>query len=281
MAARSQFEARGDERRSLLMAGPTRSSARRNAALSILGGLVLWQAGFDLFVRESLFLASPVQILRAYRELAGSGELLHHVAASAREFFLGYLLAVAVGIPVGFVMATSRRMNQLFDPWIAALYSTPRLALAPLTLIWFGIGTFFRALIVFLGAVFPIIFNTYTGIRGVREGLIELVRSLGGTRLQIFTKVMLPEATPALIGGLRLAVERGVIGVVVAEWFGASTGLGYLIYHAAQTFDPATVFAGIILLVALGWAMFALLGWVQLRVAPWYGRAERERGAVF
>src|SRR5207302_706305 len=138
------------------------------------------------------------------------------------------------------------------NPWIVTIYSTPRLALAPLVLIWFGIGTFSRALIVFLGAVFPIIFNTYTGIRGVRESLIEVVRSLGGSRLQIFTKVMLPDATPALISGLRLAVERGVIGVVVAEWFGASSGLGYLIYHAAQTFDPATVFSGIIVLVALG-----------------------------
>lgn len=249
--------------------------------LSLVGGLLAWQVGFDLFVRRSLFLASPLQILLACRDFLASGDLIRHLGASAREFFLGYLLAVAIGILIGFFMATSRKLNQLLDPWVAAIYTTPRLALAPLVLIWFGIGTFSRALIVFLGAVFPVIFNTYTGIRGVRESLVELVQSLGGSHLQIFTKVMIPDATPALISGLQLAVERGVIGVVVAEWFGASSGLGYLIYHSAQTFDPAGVFAGIVVLVALGWSMFALLGWVQRRVAPWYGKATREGGKVF
>lgn len=247
-------------------------SARRTAVLSLLAGLLLWEALFDLVIHRSLFLASPLQILNALWELSVTGELLRHLSASAQEFVVGYLLAAAVGIPVGFFMATNRKVNHLLDPWISAIYCTPRIALAPLVIIWFGIGTYAKGLIVFLGAVFPIILNTYTGIKGVRENLIEVVRSLGGTRLQIFTKVMIPDATPAIIGGLRLAVERGVIGVVVAEWFGATAGLGYLIYYASQTFNPSSVFAGIVVLVSVGWAMFSLLGWIQHWVAPWYER---------
>ncbi len=260
---------------------PVKQTARRNAVLSLLAGFLLWEALFDLVVHRSLFLASPLQILQALRELIETGELFRHLSASAKEFFLGYLLAATVGIPLGFVTATRRKINNFLDPWISAVYSTPRIALAPLVIIWFGIGTFAKGLIVFLGAVFPVILNTYTGIKGVRENLVEVVRSLGGTRWQIFTKVMIPDASPAIIGGLRLAVERGVIGVVVAEWFGATAGIGYLIYYSAQTFNPAVVFAGIVVLVSLGWAMFALLGWIQRWVAPWYGRKVESGMEVF
>lgn len=240
------------------------------AILSLTVGVVAWQIGFDLFVKKSIFFASPLQIVNSFIELAQTGELWQHTRTSAVEFLNGYLLSVAVGIPLGALMAANRRLNNWLTPWIAFIYATPRVAMAPLLIVWFGIGVWSKSLVVFLGAVFPIIINTFTGVKYVPETLIEVIRSLGGTRLQIFWKVLLPAALPTIISGLQLAVGRGVIGVVVAEWYGANAGLGFLVYYSAQVFQPAPIFLAIGLLTIFGYGSFWLLGFVQRKLAPWY-----------
>jgi NitT/TauT family transport system permease protein len=136
--------------------------------------------------------------------------------------------------------------------------------------VWFGLGILPNSLVVFLGAVFPILLNTYTGIKSVRENLIEVVRAFGGSPRQVFFKVMIPDATPAIITGLRLAVGRAVIGVVVAELFGAEAGLGFMVYFYAQLFQPGPVFVGIVVLVIFGIASFVALDKVQRWISPWY-----------
>lgn len=246
--------------------------------LSVVAGILLWQAGYEALARSDLFKAygiglffsSPLQVAQAFVELTRSGELPLNCYYSFVEFIYGFALAIAVGIPLGALMATNAKINNYLDPWVSAVYATPRVALAPIIMVWFGLGFFSKALVVFLGAVFPILLNTYTGVKSVRENLIELVRAFGGTSVQVFTKVMLPDAVPAIMTGLKLAVGRAVIGVVVAEWFGAEAGIGYMVYLYAQLFQPGPVFVGIVVLIIFGHVSFVCLDRIQNWISPWY-----------
>jgi len=181
------------------------------------------------------------------------------------------------GVPFGFLMATQDKLNNFLDPWVSAIYATPRVALAPIIIVWFGLGIFPSSLVVFLGAVFPILLNTYTGIRSVKPNLIEVVRAFGGSPAQIFFKVMIPDATPAIIAGMRLAVGRAVIGVVVAELFGAEAGIGFMVYLYSQRFMPGPVFVGIVILVVFGIATFVALEKLQRWLSPWYDYQLQQR----
>lgn len=260
-------------------------SSRMIAAYSVIAGIGIWQLAYAGLARTTYFeayaihhfLSSPLQVIETFGELYRSGELFRHSYFSLLEFAYGFALSVVVGIPVGFLMATQKKINTYLDPWVSCIYATPRVALAPIIIVWFGLGIFPNALIVFLGAVFPILLNTYTGIKSVRQNLIELVRAFGGSPLQVFFKVMIPDATPAIIAGLRLAVGRAVIGVVVAEWFGAEAGLGYMVYFYSQLFQPGPVFVGIVVLVVFGILSFIALDKVQGWISPWYAyQVQRE-----
>jgi ABC-type nitrate/sulfonate/bicarbonate transport system permease component len=248
------------------------------STLSVLAGIVLWQLFYDALARTDYFAAyginhffsSPWQVAQSFVELYRSGELVRNCYYSFLEFFYGFLMAIAVGVPFGFLMATQEKINNFLDPWVSCIYATPRVALAPIVVVWFGLGIFSNSLVVFLGAVFPILLNTYTGIKSVRRNLIEVVRAFGGSRWQIFLKVMIPDATPAIITGMRLAVGRAVIGVVVAELFGAEAGLGFMVYLYSQRFLPGPVFVGIVVLVAFGILAFVALEKLQRWMSPWY-----------
>ncbi len=247
-------------------------------ALSVLGGIVLWQLFYDGLARTvyfqayaiNHFFASPWQVAQSFAELYQNGELVRNCYFSFLEFFDGFLLAIVVGVPFGFLMATQDKINNFLDPWVSCIYATPRVALAPIVVVWFGLGILPSSLIVFLGAVFPILLNTYTGIKSVRQNLVDVVRAFGGSPRQIFFKVMIPDATPAIIAGMRLAVGRAVIGVVVAELFGAEAGLGFMVYLYSQLFMPGPVFVGIVVLVVFGIAAFVALEKLQSWLSPWY-----------
>ncbi len=253
-------------------------SSRMIALYSVVAGLGAWQLAYVGLARTAYFeayaihhfLSSPLQVIETFGELYRSGELFRHSYFSLLEFAYGFVLSVVVGIPMGFLMATQKKINYYLDPWVSCIYATPRIALAPIIIVWFGLGIFPNALIVFLGAVFPVLLNTYTGIKSVRQNLIEVVKAFGGSAIQVFFKVMIPDATPAIIAGLRLAVGRAVIGVVVAEWFGAEAGLGFMVYRYSQLFQPGPVFVGIVVLVVFGILSFMALDKVQGWISPWY-----------
>src|SRR5262249_49350656 len=152
----------------------------------------------------------------------------------------GFGLAAVAGIALGAAMGASAPVRDYLEPAFAALYSTPIVALAPLFIAWFGIGEASKIAVIFLYAVFPIVVNTTAGVRHVDRDLLDLARAYCANRPQTFVTVLLPAALPHLIGGLRLGVARGVVAVVVAELFGASAGLGFLILEAGQTFATAT-----------------------------------------
>ena len=188
---------------------------------------------------------------------------------SAQEFLLGFALAVVLGIPTGLVTASWRRPAAMLNPWIAGLYATPIIALAPLFILWFGIGIWSKVAVVASLVLFPVIINTDAGVRNADRQLIEAVRSFGATKLQLFTKVSLPAALPFILAGLRLGVGRGLIGVVVGELFGARAGLGFMITQAAEVFNMPQLFAGVVVLAAAGMVLTAAFQALERRLVPW------------
>jgi NitT/TauT family transport system permease protein len=237
--------------------------------LSVAGGLALWELISRVLVANSLFLAAPSQIAVAIYNLARTGQLGHHVGVSAAEFALGYVIACAIGIGLGLAMAASTTMKQALQPWVSGLYATPTIALAPLFILWFGIGIWSKVLVVVTLVLFPVAINTEAGLRTTSERLIEMLRSFGATRRQIFLKVSLPSAVPFILAGLKLGIGRGLIGVVVAELFGSRAGLGNLISQSADAFNMPDLFAGVVILAFAGIIMTAGFGWLEQRLVPW------------
>ena len=237
--------------------------------LSVLGGLLFWELVSRLLVANALFLAAPSQIVYAIYQLTLTGELGRHIYISSIEFVIGYVIAAVIGIALGFGMASNARFKQAMQPWISGFYATPTIALAPLFILWLGIGIWSKVLVVIFLVLFPVTINTEAGLRTTSDRLIEMLKSFGASRRQIFFKVSLPSALPFILAGLKLGIGRGLIGVVVAELFGSRAGLGRLISQSADAFNMPELFAGVIVLAVAGIAMTAAFGWLEKRLVPW------------
>jgi NitT/TauT family transport system permease protein len=237
--------------------------------LSVAGGLLLWEFVSRVLIANALFLAAPSQIVYAIYQLSQTGELERHIAVSAAEFAVGYVIASVIGVAFGFGMASSVRFKQALQPWISGFYATPTIALAPLFILWLGIGIWSKVLVVIFLVLFPVTINTEAGLRTTSPRLIEMLRSFGATPWQIFQKVSLPSATPFILAGLKLGIGRGLIAVVVAELFGSRAGLGRLISQSADAFNMPELFAGVVVLAAAGIAMTAGFGWLETKIVPW------------
>lgn len=199
-----------------------------------------------------IFISRPSIIMNTmYRELV-HGKLIFHFYTSLIELTWGYLIAIFVGIPLGLIMGRYKRIEFSLDPFVMLLYSTPIIALYPLIIIWAGIGKTAIVVIALLFAVFPIIVNTFTGVQSVDPVLIRAARSFGANEGQIFYKIILPASIPIVIAGLRLALGRALIGVVVGEMFGGTAGLGYQIAYSGAFFKTANLFASLIIVVLIG-----------------------------
>jgi NitT/TauT family transport system permease protein len=237
--------------------------------LSVAGGLLLWEFISRVLVANALFLAAPSEIAVALYNLAATGELWHHMAVSGIEFVLGYVIASILGIALGLAMASSATAKQALQPWVSGLYATPTIALAPLFILWLGIGIWSKVIVVISLVLFPVAINTEAGLRTTSERLIEMLRSFGATPRQIFFKVSLPSAVPFILTGLKLGIGRGLIGVVVAELFGSRAGLGRLISQSADAFNMPDLFAGVVVLAVAGIVLTAGFGWLEKRLVPW------------
>jgi NitT/TauT family transport system permease protein len=238
---------------------------------SILIGLILWELAARFVIRDKLFLVAPTAVWERANQLLATGELQKHTTTSSIEFAAGFLIAGVVGIMLGLAFGTSPSLRVVFTPWVSAIYSTPIVALSPLLILWFGLGLASKVVVVFSVAVFPVLVNTQAGIESADDRLVETARAFGAKRWQIFTKVLLPSAVPFIIAGLRLGVGRGLVGVVVAELFGATSGLGYLITVASQVFDMGGLFAAVVILAAAGVISTEAIRVLERRIAPWRG----------
>jgi NitT/TauT family transport system permease protein len=236
---------------------------------SIFAGLALWELIGRVFASRSLFLTTPTQALQTIWELTLTGELPRHALVSGQAFIAGYVLGCAGGLLIGLAMGVSRRANAALGPWVSGLYATPVIAITPLLILWFGIGVWSKIAVVISLVIFPMIINTDAGVRATDRALIDAARSFGASPLQIFTKVCLPSAMPFVLAGLKMAVGRGLIAVVVGELFGARAGLGFMIQQAAEVFAMPRLFAGVIVLAAAGILLTALFNRLERVLVPW------------
>ncbi|MBM3602138.1 MAG: ABC transporter permease [Alphaproteobacteria bacterium] len=191
-------------------------------------------------------------------------------------FLIGLAISIVGGIAIGVLIAQFWLIEYILDPFINALYAIPRVALVPLIILWAGLATAGKVTILVSIAIFPVIINTYSGIKDVRGSLIEIGRAYGATERQIFFKIVLPAAIPYVMAGIRLAVGLAIIGMIVAEFFTAITGLGGLIVNYANTFATAKLFVPIVVLGLFGVALTELVQYFERRLSRWR-ILERER----
>jgi ABC-type nitrate/sulfonate/bicarbonate transport system permease component len=236
---------------------------------SMLAFLTFWEFSVALGWVNPLFTSSPSRIVRAAAEMFADGSIFYDLQVSGLEFIVGYGLSVLIGVPLGILMGWYRRLNAVLDPFVSALYATPRIALLPLVMIWFGIGIESKIAIVFLGAIFPILVNTITGVRTVQADFVKVARSFGANDRQMFLTVALPSSVPLLLTGLRLGLGHALVGIVVGEMYGATHGLGFLIAVSGARFQTDKVMVGIIIIALAGVALTELLRLIERRFEQW------------
>jgi ABC-type nitrate/sulfonate/bicarbonate transport system permease component len=231
--------------------------------------LIIWETASRAGLVDKLFASSPSLIAAKFVEMVGDGSIWPHVAATAGVTATGFGLAVLVGVPIGILMGRSDLINATAEPFVAALYASPQVAFLPLLIIWLGIGFTSKVALVFIGSVIIMIINTETGVAQVDPRLIETARSFTASERQVLTKIVLPAALPIILAGMRLAIGRALVMVVVAEIYASNRGLGYLIFQAGGMYDTAQVFVGVGILAAAGVTLTALLRALERWLAPW------------
>ena len=221
------------------------------------------------FPVNPFFFTKPSLIAAAFKEQVQGAKLWHDLAVSSQAFLWGFSFAVIVGIPLGLIMGWRKRVEYSLDPFLTALYASPLVALAPLFIIVFGVGVLGKAALVFLLAVFPFIFNAFAGVKSTDSLLINVIRSYGGSEKDLYLKVILPSTMPYIIAGARLAIGRGLVGVIVGEFYAASEGIGFAITQAGDTYRLPDMFVGIIILSLIAVGLTELMRKLELMVAPW------------
>ena len=244
--------------------------------ISIVCLLALW----EIFGRDinPVFGSYPSAIAVAFWELLSTGQLTSALYDSLRSFLLGYGLAIVIGVPVGLVIGRFRTAEAAFGIYITAGYAMPLVALVPLLILWLGLGFAVKVAVVFLMSLFPICINTWLGVVAVPKTLIEVGKSFVAPDLVILRRIILPATLPYIMAGIRLAVGRAVVGMVIAEFFTTISGLGAVIINSANNFDTATMFVPIIILMVMAIGLNWLIGFVERKVAPWQAEiAGRDR----
>jgi NitT/TauT family transport system permease protein len=246
--------------------------AIRLGSLAVVLGL--WQI-YGAQVDPVLF-TTPSAIASAAVTMIGSGELWTYLAPSLVVLAIGLTLAAVIGVIVGVLLARFWVLDVALGVYITFLYSTPTVALVPLIVLWAGFETTAKVIILFLFAFFPMAINTYQGVKNVDPRLIEVGRAFRCSESQLWVNIVLPGALPFIVTGLRLAVGRGLIGMVLADLYTAISGIGYLIVRSAATYQVDKMFVPIVTLGILGVTLTALLRVLEIKVAPWTASSQHD-----
>ncbi len=259
---------------------PKSNAAKKEKITGVLLGssvivlfLVGWELLFQFKLVNPLFISAPSRVVLALITIIEDGSLFENLTISAKEFAFGYGVAILVGFPIGIMLGWFKLIRAAFGPFIAAMQATPRIALMPLFIIWFGLGITSKIVIVLLSAIFPLIVNLQVAMSTIDNDLIHVARAYGATRWQVFRSIALPTSLPFLITGLRLAAGRGLLGVIVAEVFGGAAGIGYMIQYAGSTFQTDKVFAGVLVVAVTGITLDFTLDRLGRHFDRWRGEA--------
>jgi ABC-type nitrate/sulfonate/bicarbonate transport system permease component len=258
-----------------------RDDTRLKRTTITLGALGLLLVVWEIFGRQinPIFGSYPSAIFIAFIELVRNGKLAAALFQSLQPFVVGYGLAIVIGVPLGLVIGRSWKAEAALGIFVTGGYAMPLVALVPLLMLWFGLGFKVKAAVIFLMSIFPICINTWLGVKSVPKTLIDVGKSLVASNAVILRRIVLPATLPYIMAGIRLAVGRAVVGMVIAEFFTTISGLGAIIINAANNFDTATMFVPIIVLMVLAVGLNSLIGWVEWLVAPWQAEiAGRDQG---
>jgi len=230
--------------------------------------LVIWEVAVRAFDISVLILPAPTRIAT---EMAGDiGILAHHGLVTTTEILTGYLLSILVGIPLALVLFFSPILSRAIFPLIVSSQLIPKVAIAPLFVIWLGFGPMPKVIITFLISFFPITISTMVGLNSIQREKVLLARSMGMGAAGMFWRIRLPQALPSVFAGLKIAVTLAVIGAVVGEFVGSDSGLGYLLLVADGNFNTPLLFASIIVLTAIGVVGYAAVVILERLTIPWY-----------
>ncbi|HEX5107676.1 MAG TPA: ABC transporter permease [Vicinamibacterales bacterium] len=261
-----------------LLERPQRSFFARHERL-ILGGLsvalalVVWQWLWSTGTISPLFFTGPSAVASRFAIEWSEGRLKQDMAYSGLNFVLGVGMAVSAGVVCGVLIGWYRRLGMVCEPFLTALYSTPRVALVPLVLIWFGTRMWSKVFIVFINAFFPVLINTIGGVRAIDADLVRAARAFRASDWQLFTTVVIPGSVPFILTGVRQAVALGLIGVVVGEMFGGSEGIGYMVSYGGQNLQTDTMFLGVVIIAGAG----IILTWLAEQLERHFSRWRPER----
>jgi NitT/TauT family transport system permease protein len=246
----------------------SKATHRLVALLPAIAILVFWQWSAGRLIKE-IYVSKPTAVAERLYELFSSGEIYPHLWTTGQELVLGYVIGVTGGILGGYALGRSPRLARIFEPYVMAFYGVPKIALAPLFIIWFGIGIWSKIALAAIMVFFLVFYNVYSGVRGVDREQINLALVMGANQRQLTYHVYFPAAAPYVILGMRMAVPYSVIGVIVGEFTSSTQGLGLFIHEASSTYDPAGVFAGIVILLAFVIVANTLASRLERRFLRW------------
>jgi NitT/TauT family transport system permease protein len=236
-------------------------------AITLIVVVVAWQISAWIFQPPLWLLPSPVNVVKT--SIEWSEELPRHFLVTLYETIVGFIASIVLGIPISVLIVYSKFLQRTIYPILLALQSVPKVAIAPLLLMWVGHGELPKIIVVFLVCFFPIVVSATAGMQAVPAALLDLVRSLSAGQGQVFLKIRLPYSLPYIFVGLKVAITLAVIGAVIGEFVGSNQGLGYLILISTQQFDTALAFAAIILLTLMSIILFYVVEYLERLIVPW------------
>jgi NitT/TauT family transport system permease protein len=254
------------------MLRPRRFSSRQLAVVTVVN-LIVFVCAWELFVRlsdtPSLLLPTPTAVAKAYPEMMAEGILVPNLVISLQNYVVGLLISIAIAIPLGFLIGGIRVLDRLIGPYVWTLYTLPRIILMPLILVWFGLGTTSRILLIVVSAVPAIMVFVMEGAKNTDLSLVRAARSFGASRLRVFTHVALPSTAPFVASGIRMGVSRGLVGLFIGELFTAADGIGYLMQVSGRNFQTDRVFLILFIFVAFSISVVSLSNVLERRVSRW------------
>lgn len=247
-------------------------TATRLALVAVFFGI--WELGVRLGRFDPFYFSSPSAVVRELWTLLLEGKILRHTLVTLEETLLGFGLGSAAGLVLALALNASPFWARVLDPIIALLYGIPRIALAPLFVLWFGLGMASKVIFAFMLVFFLVFYNAYAGLKAVSPGMFNAARVMGATRWQLLRKVTLPAISPWLMAGLKSGMGMSLLGAIIGEYVGGNAGLGWLVNSSAGLFRTDRVFAALLVLGLMVLAMNAVLNWLEKRQLRWMDRGK-------
>jgi NitT/TauT family transport system permease protein len=247
--------------------------------LALIAVLVLWSAGVRVFEIPDYLLPAPQDVIR--RIVRDWYVLARNASYTLQSVLSGFAVGVLVGVPLAFAVVLSRGVERVTMPFLVMSQAVPKVAIAPILVVWLGFGILPKIAIVFLIAFFPIVVSTVVGLKSVETDMIDLVRSMGARTLKIMLRVRGPTALPQMFAGFKIAICLSVVGAIVGEFVGSDKGLGYLLLTATGTLDGTLVWSALFILIAIGIVLFAMVSKLERLAIPWHVSIRAEETAVY